>query len=342
MDEDTWHKYYLKEFCFDDPSDPLLKAKPVPMLWSYYFISSMKIDRQRGFDFSKKCVTIIYQILEESLTTLQDLVLKGDIATTEYQIQRQIAQAPNEGEEKKLLHEQDKSVLHYAVLSGNVPMVQMLLSAGYLPELNAPDLITAFTPLHMAIFIENKDMLWTLISHGAKPDIMDAYRGTALDYARITQLMPYKYQKHLDSTHINVFDPESNKIEAWSVKQFENKFKVTWCAEWIAGNDYIEELLFGGFSIGNPDMEFRQVEESHASSVLTDYVGPNICLQSMLLVGTRTLCLQRSVRKWGGALMQHVTSKREISSSNMPVRWYSRRELKIDRTACSLVSKGSF
>jgi hypothetical protein len=257
MSEDTWYKYYLKEFCFDDPTDPLLKAKPVPMLWSYYFISSMKLDKQRGFDFSKKCVTIIYQLLEESLTTLQDLVLKGDVATTEYQIQRQLAQAPKDGEEKKALHEQDKSVLHYAVLSGNVPMVHMLLDAGYLPELNAPDLITAFTPLHMAVFIENKDMLWTLISHGAKPDVLDNYRGTALDYARITQLMPHKYQKQRDSTQIKVYDDKSSKIQAWSVKQFEDKFNVTWCADWTATNEYIEELLFGGFSLGNPDMEFR-------------------------------------------------------------------------------------
>lgn len=65
----------------------------------------------------------------------------------------------------------DKSALHYAVTSGLVPMVEMLLDEGYQEAINKNDIITGFTPFHLALFTQNLQMMFLLLRRGARVDI---------------------------------------------------------------------------------------------------------------------------------------------------------------------------
>jgi hypothetical protein len=97
MNENQWFEFFVKEFCFGDRSDPMIHAKPTPMLWSYYFLHCMKLNKDRGVEFSKKCVREIKTILEDTLTTLQELVLEGDPDTVKIQIKKQLEFENEEG-----------------------------------------------------------------------------------------------------------------------------------------------------------------------------------------------------------------------------------------------------
>jgi len=259
MDEHQWAELFLKEFCFGDAEDPLMRSKPTPMLWSSYFLHCMKLNKDRGTEFSKRCVQEIKKILEDTLTTLQELVLEGDPDTVKIQIKKQLEfEAEGDEDEPKPIHKQDKAALHYAVITGNLRMVELLLNEGFLPSINQGDVITKFTPLHLALFIESSDILWLLLRHGALFTLKDAFFGTPLDYARMLNIMPNKFEKHKNDTKIHVYNPNSRQIDQWDISTFEKTFQVQWCPFPLCTHDYIEELMFSGFTIQTVDTEFRE------------------------------------------------------------------------------------
>jgi len=131
----------------------------------------------------------IFELVDDSMTTLQELVLSGDSETTRYQIGRE---KDRSGSTFELLKQ--NSLLQYAVLSGQEKMIEMLLEESekelkkkknedssstvqkeVLEYLNKGDLVTGFTAFHYAIFVENKSMIDKLIRLGAAVDKKDNF-----------------------------------------------------------------------------------------------------------------------------------------------------------------------
>jgi hypothetical protein len=337
MDEHQWAELFLKEFCFGDAEDPLMRSKPTPMLWSSYFLHCMKLNKDRGTEFSKRCVQEIKKILEDTLTTLQELVLEGDPDTVKIQIKKQLEfEAEGDEDEPKPIHKQDKAALHYAVITGNLRMVELLLNEGFLPSINQGDVITKFTPLHLALFIESSDILWLLLRHGALFTLKDAFFGTPLDYARMLNIMPNKFEKHKNDTKIHVYNPNSRQIDQWDISTFEKTFQVQWCPFPLCTHDYIEELMFSGFTIQTVDTEFR----SHFFCQLLLWVlrlslidlrlrrhtaEKNTTNSLKTKVAMKIWCWRRSMRKWGGAYLPGNPSKRATTLYDTVVKLSAKR-----------------
>lgn len=143
-------------------------------------------------------------------------------------------------------------------MTGNLPMVEMLLSKGCHQLLNRNDYITGFTPFHIALFIQNRQLLWYLVRCGVDIMVKDEFNATAMDYARLLGSMPHKFEKNLDKKTIAIFNPEQKQVEFWPVPKMEQAFNIKWCPYPKCGLYYIEELLFSGFAVGEKDMEFRE------------------------------------------------------------------------------------
>jgi len=155
--------------------------------------------------------------------------------------------------------------------------------------INRKDLVTGFTPLHWALFIENIQLMAYLIRRGANISKKDNYAGDPTDYARMLRMIPTWCYKSIPIDNsiptpvesINIWNPETNQVSKCTIPQFEQYFKVEFCPFTICTNDYIEELLFSGLSI-EPDMEFRQkfvpqiYDSSNDDNVILAKVNDNV------------------------------------------------------------------
>jgi hypothetical protein len=117
MHENQWFELFLKEFCFGNTTDRLIHSKPTPMLWSSYFLDCMKLNKDRGTEFSKRCVQEIKKILEDTLSTLQELVLEGDPDTVKIQIRKQLefeseSESESESEERKEKQGEERGIYY--------------------------------------------------------------------------------------------------------------------------------------------------------------------------------------------------------------------------------------
>jgi hypothetical protein len=75
-----WHNRFLEDF-----GQESLPAHPI----SYqYYLSKLKLNPERGTEFAKKWKKMNLDLLEETMTALQELALDGDVETAEYQISR--------------------------------------------------------------------------------------------------------------------------------------------------------------------------------------------------------------------------------------------------------------
>jgi hypothetical protein len=147
------------------------------MPWVSFFVQSMTLNGTLGRSLSCKWVDETSKILADELSALQELILAGDDLTAMYQVAQLASVAEKDGQLKPI-HEKDKSALHYAVLTGRPSMVESLLEGGFHPNLNRNDIITGFTPLHIALFIQNQEMLLFLLRRGARIDISYATPAT--------------------------------------------------------------------------------------------------------------------------------------------------------------------
>lgn len=75
-------------------------------------------------------------------------------------------------------------------------------------------------------------------------------------------------------------------IEIWPVSKFEETFGVKWGQYYRCTNDYIFELLFSGFSIGEKDMKFRHKyfpimeKTSGDDNLILAKISDEVCSQS--------------------------------------------------------------
>jgi ankyrin repeat protein len=108
---------------------------------------------------------------------LHNAALNGDIAAVTFLI--------GFGADKEARDNYGRSVLHYAVLSGNKELVEMLLNHEVYKELmiNEQDFRDGATALHIAVFYDYKDIVELLLNAGADIGVYDNKNQKALYYA---------------------------------------------------------------------------------------------------------------------------------------------------------------
>lgn len=237
---------------------PTHHVHPSPLDWRAALLFDMKLNPEEGIIFSKKCVATTLKLLEESLSSVEELILEGDVETTEFQINRLEDITPEEGETHIPYYIRQKGVLHYAVLCRNYKMVKMLLNHGCKEIINRNDYITGFTPLHFAFFVQSLDIMWELLKNGADPYVKDNFDANVFDYARLLGCIPQKFERTKDKDTINVYSHSNEMFETWPISKFEETFSVTWMPYFRIDRRYIFELMYSGFTVGEKDMEFRK------------------------------------------------------------------------------------
>ncbi|PRP89471.1 hypothetical protein PROFUN_01334 [Planoprotostelium fungivorum] len=278
--------------------------RPSPVPWSMHYTQNMNFDAQRGQMFAARLKKMTFQLLEETLSTLQDYVLSGDIDNSSYYIERtrereeqevlssttvyaqqtknnngkeESTETEQKEEEKKEEEKKEEvnvpprkfsvsnhnSILQFAALNG-LPCVDLILREvekevgrkGLLEYINRGDVITGFTALHFAIFTENKELFLFLLDVGADVEKKDNYFGTPLDYGRMMGRIP-RYNPDSPLPTLKSWDIVKKKVIDMSVEQFEGITGTIFTPFLVCGTEYIEELMFSGMSIENPDAEFR-------------------------------------------------------------------------------------
>jgi hypothetical protein len=214
------------------------------MPWREYWIASMAWNAEDGRKISTKWTDETQAILGDDLSALQDLVISGDVTTARYQAQKMEQMAPKDGEEKKPIAELEKSTLHFAVLTGQPVMVQMLLQEGFMPNIDRPDVVTGFTPVHLAVFTQNASVLRVLLNAGARIDVLDQFGARSVNYARMLQYIPDTADIERRQTKIKVYNRDTGAIDKWDIPSLEKAFNIEFCPRWIVTSDYMEEVHF--------------------------------------------------------------------------------------------------
>jgi hypothetical protein len=202
----AFDKHFTKQLPknIDDSSGPsMLSSKPTPETWLHWYLSHMRLPSKTDDnnnddaavlfslaktahincdDVDKFCLEALDTIkksLAESLSSVQELVLDGDVDTTLYQIDR----LTNRYQSTYNI-QQEKSLLHYAVLTRNVEMIRLLLDKGIkskigkcfvthhsrirymysydifiLTYIDDLDIVTKQTAFHLAIFTGSIEIL---------------------------------------------------------------------------------------------------------------------------------------------------------------------------------------
>eukprot|EP01116_Phalansterium_solitarium_P024370 TRINITY_DN8916_c0_g1_i2.p1 TRINITY_DN8916_c0_g1~~TRINITY_DN8916_c0_g1_i2.p1 ORF type:complete len:519 (+),score=160.91 TRINITY_DN8916_c0_g1_i2:685-2241(+) len=190
LSEAVWYKRFVDHFGPD-----AAQLRPVPQTWFKFWLASLRLDSDRGLALARKLTKTIEELLEDSMTTMQELVLSGDVDNVDYQIRREIDRMSTDSERTFDLGAHN-SLMQFAVLTGNVAMVRKLLDKGGAGLLNKPDLVTSFSALHFAFFVQDRRMIELLLRLGANIDQVDAFFGTPLDYARMLRILPPGYMRH--------------------------------------------------------------------------------------------------------------------------------------------------
>lgn len=149
----------------------------------------------------------------------------------------------------------------------------MLLTTpgGYLSSIDEGDLITGFTAAQIAVFVQDIDVLYTLLKYGASLDIEDNFGANLKDYLILLGHIPHKRDQH--GYKISVYDFPSSTFEEWDTTQLEETFKIKWLPRYTITYEYIEELMFSGFQLGQKDEKFR---EKYLDTILNSSGDDNI------------------------------------------------------------------
>jgi hypothetical protein len=240
----------------------------------------------------------------EGLTALQELILDGDINTAMYQIRRLVDLGEEDDSEEEgdktsepesaafssiPLPQKERSILHYAALTSQLEMCRRLLKESpFGRTINEGDLVTGFTPLHIASFVQNPSLVYLFLSCGSQWDLSDNYGATVADYLRLQGRIPYKIFSPPSFTILpsSIPDGPAPTLKTLNLAEFESEMDVwassklskvptdvgsasspspnssktiEWAPNYSITDDYVEELMFGGYEAPDQkDMEFRR------------------------------------------------------------------------------------
>lgn len=218
-----------------------------------------------GESFCRASMTILRESFNDSLSTLADLVLDGDVDTAQYQIERTIDRGETD------VFASERSLLHFAIVARSLPTVQLLLlhDTNRRQLLNERDVVTGQTPLHMALFAQWEPAMQLLLAHGADQSICDNFGASVRDWA--TLLFDPLPVARADR-RIAVLPPAASApIELISVAEFERRFQIKFLESTRADLSYVLELSFSGFALGERDVAFRT---QYAAALLDDVQVP--------------------------------------------------------------------
>jgi hypothetical protein len=263
MEEVKWYANFVRDFGKDDP---LTLFRPTPVPWMLYYLKNMKWDEEVGKRFSLRARKTAKKVSGDYQTVLQQVILDGDIEACVIQLHKETTLHPSTSNNHNrnsisVLEENNNSILHYAVLTRNKKMVLALLNeaarCGQPLNVNRNDLITGFTPLHFSVFVESFEIFNLLLrEYNADIDRLDEFSASALSYARMLGIVP-RVSSDFIPPSLKFYDKDKQSLVDLPISQFEEKFKVQFCPKVCCTHDYIEELMFSGFSIGERDFEFR-------------------------------------------------------------------------------------
>ncbi len=127
---------------------------------------------------------------------------------------------------------------------GDTVAAKLLLGKGVDINAKGPD---GFTALHLAIKLENKNMVYWLLRQGADPDAHDDYRATPLGYAVLSN----------DLVMVKTFIPLTNAINEQDI---DSTTALMWATYHEYDNpDIIRALLDAGASVAPKDKKGQTV-----------------------------------------------------------------------------------
>jgi hypothetical protein len=215
-------------------------------------ISSPSSNITDGESYCRASVTILRESFNDSLSTLADLVLDGDVDTAQYQIERTIGR---DGETDVFASE--RSLLHFAIVARSLPTLQLLLlhDAHHHRLTNECDVVTGQTPLHIALFARWEPAIRLLLAHGADDSIPDNFGASVRDWS--TLLFAPLPIARADRRIALLPRDAATAIEMIAVDEFERRFQIEFLETTRADLSYVLELSFSGFALGERDVAFR-------------------------------------------------------------------------------------
>jgi hypothetical protein len=210
LDEVAWHRRFVNDFCHGDETHLLVKNKPLPIRWARYYVDQIVYDEAVGRKQALRWVDEAVKIMggSEGLTALQELILDGDINTAMYQIGRLVdlddefssddeTGGGDSGESGRLpMAQGERSILHYAALTSQEEMCRRLMEeTPFIAQIHEGDVLTGFSPLHIASFVQNRALVYSLLTHGANIDYKDNYGSTVVDYLKLQSRIPSAPQR---------------------------------------------------------------------------------------------------------------------------------------------------
>ena len=176
--ESEWYERYLTDWCQNNADNPLVKRKPAVMRWRAWYLRCIHFDLPTGNLLLARWRQFLKESAWDEWSNEQRLVFEGSI-----HLLRNVS--------LELLLQQ-ANLLVYAVLSRSLETVKYLLENGFgtIKELHRGESWTGFTALHIAVFIQNRDLvdlLWNTFE--ANVNCKDLYFGSVLDYCKMLGLV---------------------------------------------------------------------------------------------------------------------------------------------------------
>eukprot|EP01090_Pellita_catalonica_P013298 TRINITY_DN3108_c0_g1_i2.p2 TRINITY_DN3108_c0_g1~~TRINITY_DN3108_c0_g1_i2.p2 ORF type:complete len:337 (-),score=60.15 TRINITY_DN3108_c0_g1_i2:1070-2080(-) len=151
--------------------------------------------------------------------------------------------------------------LHYIILTRDFRLFTKF--CGYLEKrkinlnLAKHDLLTGFTPLHYAIFADNKAAYEFLIDSDVDFDSQDEFGGSPAEYLKLLEMVPLNNQAG-NIRSVKMYFPEAAEIKSVEANDLIKKFAVERLSDDVyCTRDYIKEILFSGIRI-EKDNVFRK------------------------------------------------------------------------------------
>jgi hypothetical protein len=186
LSEADWQKQFVTDFCQSSDDHVLIQRKPALNTWRSWYLRCMRFDMSQGDLVLRRWRSWMLEEEQGEWTGLQRMAFEGQL----HLIEAAVEDAEKQGLQNPFFGE--LNILVYAVLSRSIETVEYFLTHGFAAEerLHAGEVWTGFTALHVAIFIQHREMaslLWNKFE--ANVNRKDLFFGSVLDYCKLLGLV---------------------------------------------------------------------------------------------------------------------------------------------------------
>eukprot|EP01132_Coremiostelium_polycephalum_P010391 gene10391-12762_t len=264
-----WKQKIIEDFG-NSKLDELTKASTETTDVEYYkiYVDLLNINNEESQYFSELYIATTRAVFDDQTTTLVDMILEKDLGAVQYQFEvekrrnehyiRDLVKPeikPTKKGQQPIPPSLDRMMLIFSVAVGSFEIVKFILENGGMDLINFVDPVTSVSPFHVAILSGNRDIIRLLIEKNAKVDMVDSFRATAFDYARMKGMIPFNTPPNPKTIQIYNHN-NSGKFEEWTLDRIESELNISYCPRVLGSIDYFVDLLFSSFDI-NPDVKFR-------------------------------------------------------------------------------------